>query len=36
MPLAEWSAQYLPGYILEHLELNTDRNADKELAEVGV
>jgi len=36
MPLAEWSAQYLPDYILEHLELNTDRNADKELAEVGV
>ena len=22
MPLAEWSAQYLPDYILEHLELN--------------
>lgn len=36
MPLAEWSSQYLPDYILEHLELNTDRNADKELAEVGV
>ena len=36
MPLAEWSAQYLPDYILEHLELNTDRKADKELAEVGV
>ena len=36
MPLAEWSAQYLPDYIQEHLELNTDRKADKELAEVGV
>ena len=24
MPLAEWSAQFLPDYILEHLELNTD------------
>jgi membrane protein required for colicin V production len=24
MPLAEWSAQFLPDYILEHLELNVD------------
>ena len=24
MPLAEWSAQFLPDYILEHLELNQD------------
>jgi membrane protein required for colicin V production len=26
MPLAEWSAQFLPDYILEHLELNPGGN----------
>lgn len=36
MPLAEWSAQYLPDYIQEHLELNTDKKAVKELAETSV
>lgn len=30
MPLAEWSAQYLPEYILEHLELRVD---EKEVTE---
>jgi membrane protein required for colicin V production len=24
MPLAKWSAQYLPAYILEHLQLDED------------
>ena len=34
MPLAEWSAQFLPDYILEHLELNPDvKEADKESSE---
>ena len=31
MPLAEWSAQFLPEYILEYLELTPDiKDADKE------
>ena len=32
MPLAEWSAGFLPDYILEHLQLNPGENADKQLA----
>ena len=32
MPLAEWSAQFLPDYILEHMELNTDKQAAKQVA----
>ena len=31
MPLAEWSAQYLPDYILEHLELTAGENAVDEM-----
>lgn len=27
MPLAEWSAQFLPDYIREHLQLNRDQEA---------
>lgn len=35
MPLAEWSAQFLPDYILEHLELNADSGkAEQEVAVV--
>ena len=31
MPLAEWSAQFLPDYILEHMELTPDeKEFDKE------
>ena len=38
MPLAEWSAQFLPDYILEHMELTPDESeageeADKETGE---
>ena len=32
MPLAEWSAQFLPDYILEHMELNSDKQAAKQVA----
>jgi membrane protein required for colicin V production len=32
MPLAEWSAQFLPDYILEHLELKPDNAAEKQVA----
>ena len=32
MPLAEWSAQYLPEYILEHLDLTPETETDEELA----
>jgi len=35
MPLAEWSAQFLPDYILEHMELNTDSQAAKQVAVTG-
>lgn len=31
MPLAEWSAQYLPDYILEHLELTADEDEADEM-----
>ena len=27
MPLAEWSAKFLPDYILEHMELNPGKNS---------
>lgn len=32
MPLAEWSAQYLPDYILEHLDLTPETEVDEEIA----
>jgi len=32
MPLAEWSAQFLPDYILEHMELNSDKQVAKQVA----
>jgi len=32
MPLAEWSAQFLPDYILEHLELKPDNQVGKQVA----
>ena len=32
MPLAEWSAQFLPDYILEHLELKPDNEVGKQVA----
>ena len=32
MPLAEWSAQFLPDYILEHLELKPDNQVEKLVA----
>ena len=32
MPLAEWSAQFLPDYILEHLELKPDNEVEKQVA----
>lgn len=35
MPLAEWSAQFLPDYILEHMELNIDSQAAKQVAVAG-
>jgi len=34
MPLAEWSAQFLPEYILEHLELTPEAEGAGEEAEV--
>ncbi|MDX2416775.1 MAG: CvpA family protein [Xanthomonadales bacterium] len=36
MPLAEWSAQFLPDYILEHMELNMDKQAAKQVAVAGL
>ncbi len=36
MPLAEWVAQYLPDYILEHMEMGPGTNVDKQLAVIGV
>lgn len=36
MPLAEWSAGYLPDYILEHLDLNPLEKADKQVAVTGL
>ena len=36
MPLAEWSAQFLPDYILEHLELKPDNAAEKQVAVAAV
>jgi hypothetical protein len=36
MPLAEWASQFLPDYILEHLQLNPDENADKQVADAGL
>jgi membrane protein required for colicin V production len=36
MPLAEWSAQYLPDYILEHLDLMSDKKANKQVVAVGL
>ena len=36
MPLAEWTANYLPEYILEHLDLNPDEKADKQVAVAGL
>ena len=36
MPLAEWSAQFLPDYILEHMELNIDKQAAKQVAVAGL
>ena len=36
MPLAEWSAQFLPDYILEHMELNIDKQAAKQVAVTGL
>ena len=30
MPLAEWSSQFLPDYILEYLDLSADENEAKE------
>lgn len=36
MPLAEWSAQFLPDYILEYLELNvTEEETPEEVAVIG-
>ena len=32
MPLAEWAAQYLPDYILEHLDLSVDKEVPEEVA----
>jgi membrane protein required for colicin V production len=36
MPLAEWSASYLPEYILEYLDLNPDKKAGKQVAVAGL
>ncbi len=37
MPLAEWSAQFLPDYIQEHLELTGDEDeADEQAAEADI
>jgi len=35
MPLAEWTARFLPDYILEHMDLNHDNEAENQLAVVG-
>jgi membrane protein required for colicin V production len=35
MPLAEWAAQFLPDYILEHMQLNPDNDAGKQVAVAG-
>ena len=35
MPLAEWSAQYLPDYIIEHMDLTTSEEEAKDAEEVG-
>ena len=35
MPLAEWSARFLPDYILEHLDLKPAQKAPKQVAVVG-
>ena len=32
LPLAEWAAQYLPDYILEHLDLTADKKVPQEVA----
>jgi len=34
MPLAEWSAQFLPDYILEHLDLSGKVEEDKTVARI--
>lgn len=36
MPLAEWSAQFLPDYILEHLDLMSDKKANKQVVAIGL
>lgn len=36
MPLAEWAAGYLPDYILEHLDLNPDEKAGKQVTVAGL
>ena len=36
MPLAEWSAQFLPDYILEHMDLKPDKKANKQVVAVGL
>jgi len=36
MPLAEWSAQFLPDYILEHLDLKPDNETEKQVAAVAI
>ena len=36
MPLAEWTASYLPDYILEHLDINPVKKADKQVAIAGL
>ena len=36
MPLAEWSSQFLPEYILKYLDLNPGDNADKQVAVAGL
>lgn len=36
MPLADWAASYLPEYILEHLDLNPDEKAEKQVAVAGL
>jgi len=35
MPLAEWTSQFLPDYILEHLQLNADEKAGQQVAIAG-
>jgi membrane protein required for colicin V production len=34
MPLAEWTAKFLPDYILEHMDLKPDENANKQVVAV--